>query len=107
MLSQPGKPRAVGGGVSKHLTQTLAYSNELCALTARLTKLSKSMTIANKNSLATGADAAAHALDMAAQFELQAELGECVSECAIDRLTDRRIPINPPQRTAPRRAAPT
>ena len=45
MLSQPGKPRAVGGGMGKHLTQTLAYSNEMHGLAARLTKLSNSMTL--------------------------------------------------------------
>ena len=72
MLSQPGKPRAVGGGMSKHLTQSLAYSNELCTLTARLTKLSKSMTLANSQNASSGGT---QAPDLAAQFQLQAELG--------------------------------
>ena len=50
----------------------LAYSNELCTLTARLTKLSKSMTLANSQNASSGGT---QAPDLAAQFQLQAELG--------------------------------
>ena len=72
MLNQPGKPRAVGSGISKHLTQSMAYSSELCTLTARLATLSKSLTLANGH---RGSSEGPGSPDLTAQFQLQAELG--------------------------------